>query len=380
MRNIYLYYLIKFFWNFWLTLAIWTFFLTNYNSLNYSQAFFVMLLIWIIAFLFEIPSWAWCDRLWRKKIYLLWIIVSILWYLLWTFFWNFYIFIIAAILKWIWMAMNSGNIEAMIHDELSQNNKQDNYYKIQSNGHILMFVARFFWSLLSWILFLQSATLPYKITILFLIIEFLLVILIKTPKQVCSIKSTKTHYKESIKFFLDNKKIWIIILFLVMYCWFSNIYWFTYQIFFQNINISIQTIWWIFALAWIFSAVWSYVIKEIKDKLDDKSIVLSIYFLWSIWWIMYLFNNIYLWVFWVIISSIVAWMIIPFWNSIILQKAIDDKKSTLLSIFSAWITFSFWVLNIIVWVLLDKTNIINIYFITVLFIIILWILSLIKIN
>lgn len=380
MNNIYLYYLIKFFWNFWLTVAIWTFFLTNYNTLNYSQAFFVMLLIWIISFLFEIPSWVWCDKFWRKKVYIYWIIMSIIWYYLWTFFWNFYIFIVAAILKWVWMAMNSWSIEAMVHDELTLRNNEKLYYKIQSNWHILMFIARFFWSILAWFLYLKSPQLPYELTIFLLFIELILASLIKSPRQDLCNTNTFSHYKKSFNFFIENKVLWKIILFLVLYCWFSNIYWFTYQIYFKNINLSIQTIWWIFAMAWLFSAIWSYVIKEIKEKLNDKTIILTIFSLWSFAWILYLFQNIYISIFWVLISSIVAWMIVPFWNSIILQKAHKDNKSTLLSIFAAWITLSFWILNIIVWLLLDKINIIYIYFITVLFIILTWIISLIKIK
>lgn len=380
MNNIYLYYLIKFFWNFWLTVAIWIFFLTNYNTLNYSQAFFVMLLIWIISFLFEIPSWAWCDKYWRKKVYIYWIILSIIWYLLRTYFWNFYIFVIAAIFKWIWMAMNSWSIEAIIHDELTLKNKENQYYKIQSNWHILMFIARFFWSILAWFLYIKSPILPYQLTIILLIIELILALFIIPPKQDYCNSSTFSHYKNSLIFFKENKYIWKIVLFLILYCWFSNIYWFTYQIYFKNINLSTQSIWWIFAMAWLFSAIWSYVIKEIKEKINDKLIISTIFFLWSLAWILYLFENLYISIFAVLISSIVAWMIVPFWNSIILQKSPKNNKSTLLSIFSAWIMLSFWILNIIVWILLDRIDIIYIYFFTVFSIIILWILSLIKIK
>lgn len=381
MKNKYLYYIISFIWSFYFSVAIWSFFLTNYNNLSYSQAFFVLLLSWIVSFIFEIPSWSWCDRFWRKKMYLLWSTIAIFGLIIWTFTWNFYLFILSAIIKWLWFSMQSWNLEALIHDELVENNKEDEYKNIQANSYILLFISRFIWAIVWWYLYKINPTFPYLLTIFFAIIEILLVLLLKNPKQILSkAENNYIHTKEVIKHFKSNKNILYFIVILSLYSWFWNIFWFTYQIFYKDIWVSITTISIIFSITWLFSAIWSHLIKNIQNKFDSKQILLILYGFWVIWWSLFLFKNLELSILWIIINSILAWMIMPFWNNLLIKNSIDDKKSTILSVFSAFLTFSYAWLNIIIWFLLDKFWISVIYIFTNLIIFLLFFITYFKYN
>ena len=321
------------------TTSVWAFFFTSYLNFSFHTALILTVLSGIVSFLFEIPSWAWADKFGRKKLYLLGLFLIILSFSIWVFAKEIYLFVISAILNWIWFAITSGNLEAIIHDSLEEEKQEDKYKDIQANAYIWIFLGRAFSSVLAWYLFVLSPFFPIYATILSYVLALILIFFVEDKWQKLSEeKSTKIHVQKSVNFIFSNKFIFnfIIILALISSVW--NIYWFTYQPYFKQIWISIENIGFLFAITWIFSAIWANLIKKLQDKYTEKQIIFLMIFIIFISWVLFYSFSIIWAILWLILISIMFGFIMSFWNNVLIKKSPKTQKSTILSIFSFAIT------------------------------------------
>ncbi len=195
-KNIYLFYIISFLQACIFTTPIWSFFFTSYLNFSFSTALNLIILSWIVSFILEIPSWSWADRYWRKKMFILWILLSVISFSIWTIFTTLIAFIFAGIIQWISIALISGNFEALIHDSLEHKKQTNRYKDIQSNAYTGIFLWRAFSSLTAWFLFTVSPLLPIYATIISYILILVLLIFVKESKQnIASQDNTKQHIK-----------------------------------------------------------------------------------------------------------------------------------------------------------------------------------------
>jgi predicted MFS family arabinose efflux permease len=338
-KNIKLFYLINFLQACIFTTAIWSFFLTWFLTFSFSTALAIILVSSVVSFIFEIPSWAWADKFWRKKLFWLGIIFIILGFSFWIIFNSFYFFIFSQILIWIWYAITSGNLEALIHDNLEFNNLEKKFKDIQANAYIFLFMWRALSALVSWYLFVLNPYLPIYLTIIAYILILLFLFFINDKWQKLSKEiNTTIHIKSSLKFILKERFIFYFIIILALFTATWNIYWFTYQPYFERIWISIENIWILFAITWIISAFWSFFIKKIQDYFTEKQIIFIMNILLIISSILFLQFSIFSAIIWLLIISIFFWFIMSFWNNVLIKKSPKTHKSTILSIFSFLIT------------------------------------------
>ncbi len=380
-RNTYLFYAIEFLSACIFTTAIWAFFFTSYLAFSFSTALVLTVLSGFISFLFEVPSWAWADKFWRKKIYFLWLIFIISWFSIWIFAESIYLFVISAIFQWIWFAITSWNLEALIHDYLELQWKESNYKDIQANAFIYIFIWRALSSLVAWYLFIINPLFPvYGTIVAYSIIFFLLFFIVDKWQKLENNHSTKTHIFTWIKFIFKNNFLFyfVTIVALISATW--NIYWFTYQPYLKYIWISIEHIWILFALTWIFSALWAYIIKKLQDNFDEVEIVNISLFLAILAAVWMQFFNIYWALFWIIINSILAGFIMSFWNNVLIKKSPKTYKSTILSIFSLFITIWYVSFSIIAWYILTYTWFEKLYFWVLMLIIWVFIFSILRLK
>lgn len=380
-RNIRLFYIISFLKACIFITSIWTFFFTTYLTFSFHTALIIIILSGIVSFIFEIPSWAWADRFWRKKMYFLGISLIILSYSFWLFSKDLYLFIFSAILNWLWFAITSWNFEALIHDSLEGKWKWDKFKDIWANSYIFIFSWRTFSSLLAWYLFVINPLLPIYFTILAYILVFILLFFVIDWWQIKSHSlDTKTHIKEWFRFLLKNYFLlyFIIIISLISSIW--NMYWLTFQPYFKQIWFSIENIWIIFAITGVFSALWAYFIKKMQDIFTEKNIIFIMLFLLFISWFLIQFFNIYLAVIGVIIISITLGFVMSFWNNVLIKKSPKTHKSTILSIFSFAITILITIFLIISWFIVDHFWLFKLYLWNIALIILLFIFSIIKLK
>ena len=380
-NNIYLFYIIEFLGACIFTTAIWTFFFISYLTFSFSTALVLTVLSWFISFIFEVPSGVWADKYWRKRMYFLWIFLIILGFSIWIFSKNIYLFVFSSSLNWIWFALISWNLEALIHDSLELQKKENKFKDIQANWYIAIFSWRALSSLLAWYLFVINPLFPVYGTIIAYILIFLLLFFINDKWQQKSKNSSlKNHMFTWFKLLIQDKFIFyfVIIITLISSIW--NIYWFTYQPYFKYIWISIENIWILFALTWFFSALWAHIIKKLQDKFNEKEIIFISLFLLLISAIWLQFFNIYWALFWLIIISIMFGFIMSFWNNVLIKKSPKTHKSTILSIFSLFITIWYVIFSVWAWYILDYIWIEKLYFWTIILIIFLIIFSLVKLK
>jgi len=380
-RNIKIFYIISFLEACIFTTSIWVFFFTSYLTFSFHTALIITILSGIIAFIFEVPSWAWADKFWRKKMYFLWISLIILSFCFWLFSKELYLFIFSAILNWLWFAITSWNFEALIHDSLEEKWKWDNFKDIWANAYIAIFSWRTFSSLLAWYLFVINPLLPIYFTILAYILVFLILFFIVDWWQKKSHSlDIKTHIKEWLQFLFKNKFLFYIIIIISLISSIWNIYWFTYQPYFKQIWFSIENIWILFAMIGVFSALWAHFIKKMQDVFTEKKIIFIMILLLFISWICIQFFNIYLAILWVVIISIVFGFVMSFWNNVLIKKSPKTHKSTILSIFSFTITIWYVSFSIISWFIVDHLWIFELYIWNIILILLLFIFSIIKLR
>lgn len=380
-KTIYTFYWIRLFETFVFTTAIWSFFFTDYLHFTLWQAIFLITFSWIISAFFEVPSWAWADRFWRKKLFLIWTALVIIELIFWIFTKNFFSFILAEITAWIWSAIMSGNLEALVHDKLEEEWKENEFKNITANSYSIIFVSRALASSVSGFLFILNPVLPVLLTLVSYIIIFLLTLNLDEPKQILSEhKDNFSHLKETLNFLKKQRIILFFMIILWILCWLWNIYYFTQQPFLKSVWFNIETIWVLFTIWALSSALWSYIFKKISNKLDEKQILNIMLVMVLISWILYILPWKTLVIIWMIILSIEAWFLMTFWNNFIIWKAPKNQKSTILSVFSLMITFWYSFFNIILSLVIDKTWIFNIYLVNIFLIILLIIFNLFTFN
>lgn len=383
-KNILLFYLINFLEACVFLIPIWYFFFVNFLNFWIWNAILINTISWLVTLLFEIHSWSWADKFGRKKMYLIWLLLSFIWFSFYIWSWELYLFFIASFFVWVWYAFTSWNLEALIHDNLEDEWKIENYNKIQSNQYIIFFVWRAFSSLIAWYLFFYNEYLPVYATLICYFIAIILLLFISSPDQKISNNSTDfNHIKKALYYLKEKKEMLFMIIFLwFFFSWIWNIYWYTYQPYLEQIWINIKDIWIIYFIISIFSALWSYIIKNIQDKIWSFNI-LNFMFIWLII-ISFLFsflNNTY-WLIAIILLSILFGFVMILWNTFLIHKSLKTHKSTILSIFSfawsIWYFFfwtTFWYIVEIFW--LEKTY--NFLPFLIIFVFIIW-LFFYKIN
>jgi len=354
-KNIYLFYAIEFFTSCVFSLPIRYFFFVNYLHFWIWIAIFIRTLAWFIEVFFEVPSGWWADRYGRKKLFFIGMLSLIIGFSFYIFFKQSYYFIFSAIFIWFWYAVTSWNLEALIHDNLDELWKWDDYDKIQSNQSIFMYLWRASSSFFAWYLYFYAETLPYIATIICFFVAIILVFFIHSPKQELSQESNNiTHMKKAFLFLSKKINMIMIIMFVgFILSWIWNIYWFTYQPYLEKIWININNIWIIYFFVSIFSASGSFIIKNIKLKFDIFEIMK--YMLLILFFISLMFHyidNIF-WIIPIMLLSVWFWFITFLWNTYLIKASPKTHKSTILSIFSLSVSLGYFIFWSISWYIVE---------------------------
>ncbi len=350
-KNIYLFYAITFFESCIFYVPIWYFFFVNYLNFWVWDAILINTLVWLFSLLFEVHSWWWADRYGRKKVYFLWLVVILFSFSFYLWATELYLFLISSSLMGLWYSLISWNLEALIHDNLEEQERGQEYDKIQSNQYIIMYIWRAFSCLAAWYLFLMWELVPYIATIICYIFVILLVIFIHSPKQAISKEiSDYAHIKKALLFLFGKKNLLlVIILAWIIFSWIWNIYWFTYQPYLEKIWMDIKDIGIIYFLSALLSSLWSYIMKKIWVKMDTFSllkIMLSGLFLSSLMYVY--FDNLF-WLIPIVIMAVLFWFVMILWNTYLIKVSPKTHKSTILSIYSFAVSLWYFTFCTIAW-------------------------------
>lgn len=370
--NIHYFYFLRFLETCVFTTAIWSFFFTDYLHFSFGNGLFLITLTGIVSLLFDIPSWAWADRFWRKKVYVCWTLLLMMEMIIWYTSQNYYVFIFWSILAWIGSAMISWNLEALIHDDINEKRGKVEFKNILASSYIMVFLWRAFATSVSWFLFIIHPLLPVFATFLCLCLISMLVSRMHESKQILSFHiSTLSHLEETWKFLKDHKSIGLFIILVSTLSGIWNVFYFTQQPYYLFLWFNIPSIGILFTLWALSSALGWYTFKHISSWFSENQILSILEIMTLLAAGCFVFFTPETAIIWVIVLSLMFGSIMTFWQSYVIERVPKHQKSTILSIFSASITFSYSLSNLCLIFLTDTVSLTTLYQIQVFLIVIL---------
>lgn len=152
----------------------------------------ILLAVWsITSFILEVPSGVIADKFSRKHILFFAQIARIIGYACWIFSPNFIGFLIGFIFWGVKSAFTSGTFEALVYDELKQNNQEHEYTKIIGRTKSLSFIAMLLASMGAAVAIHFGYSFVMMISILSLVISSIAIISLPKAKRFESTHESK---------------------------------------------------------------------------------------------------------------------------------------------------------------------------------------------
>ncbi len=128
------------------------------------------------------------------------------------------------------MALSSGALEGIIHDELSERGEESSFERLHSVGYAWLFFGKAVFSLLSGYLYVTHAQLPYAVAAVFAGLAVLLSFSLREPEQAVSEERNDLgQLKKAFSHLLKNPRVLTFLLLIAALSSLGNVYYFTYQ-------------------------------------------------------------------------------------------------------------------------------------------------------
>ncbi len=240
-KNIYVWYVTTFFTYAAFTMPIWVIFNTEVLGLSNTQAFILGILSYGLSAFLEVPTGSWADKFGRARTYQIGTALYILSVAGFIFFNNFFILLVLQIVGALGIAMQSGGLEALVHDSIGGKNKDATYAKVHANKMAIVFASRVLTVLLSGVLFAVNPRAPFVVAtvayILGLAVSFFFKeVRAETPSELSSLD----HIKETLALVFSKKLLVIFLALGVLYTLCSEALFVLYQPYFKSIHINIE--------------------------------------------------------------------------------------------------------------------------------------------
>jgi MFS family permease len=348
-KQILAFYGISFLWGLQFFIPIITFFYVQYIGFSLGWSIFLTTLWGLFIALLEIPTWALVDTYGRKRCYLVWAALSIFATLLAIYITNEWLFVLRTFIYALWVALMSGNLEALMHDNVKENWVQREliFNRIQAHSMQYFFIGRAIAFAVAGILFVMSPLLPL---IAMLIAEIvILVIVYLTIDDAHQHRADKTligHSRKTLRGIYTQRNIFFVIMSLAVISSIGNIYWFTFQPLLESQHMSIEQVGYFYGIYALLSAWGSYMLSRITSRYDIFGMIrvwfflifgvsIGFYIIWNDW--LLLIPGIFL--------AIMFGMVNSVGNSYIIERVNPLQKSTALSIFSVAISVGYFMLS-----------------------------------
>ena len=367
-KNIYLWYLTTFFSYAAFTLPIWVIFNTEVLGLSNTEAFLLGVLPYGLSAIFEIPTGSWSDRFGRARTYQLGTILYVLSVASYIFFADFYVLLFFQVLGGLGLAMQSGGLEALVHDSISGKDKDVLYSTVHGRKMAILFVSRVLTVLLSGLMYGIDPKLPFVVatvtyTIGLVISLFFKEVRLETPTEVSSLN----HIKETFSLILEKKTLVLFFWLVALYSFFSEALFALYQPYFKSIDIQIGQFGIFYAIISAFSALGALSVTGLAKKHNAFRIMLimlvSVLFTLGV-----MLLKVPSLIYFAIIPSAVAFGYLMTLQNTITQKLVSSKhQATAVSIASFVRTFAFLVSVVALGITLDFLSVPNVnLFLTIL--------------
>lgn len=295
----------------------------------------------VFAMIFvEIYSSSWADLLGRKKTIILGSFIYLISIIIFIFIDSPFDVWFSNILMMIGFSIVSGADEAFLVDTLKDANRSDELMKILGDVNSKKYILAAISCLAAGYLYSIDPRLPFILSFPGVLVSFLLVFFFDEPKRLTKVKHSE-HFnlmKVSILFVTNHKALKWVIAYIALITVASKLWFFTYNPYFEVVDLDLKYFGWIFAGLNLVAYMSSKFAYKIEEYLGEKSIL--------IWMILIIAMPMFLMGF--LVSKFAVLLVLmenitrgfrgPFFSKFI-NKHLDSKnRATILSIQSAVIS------------------------------------------
>ncbi|OGF28650.1 hypothetical protein A2331_04260 [Candidatus Falkowbacteria bacterium RIFOXYB2_FULL_34_18] len=312
-------------------------YITNIGKMTLPEMYFMESIVVFGMIFVEIYSSAWADLLGRKKTVVLGSFLTLISIILFSLASSPMLIWVANIFIMIGFAIISGTDEAFLVDGLKENGRFDEFTRI--NGRIMSrrFILIAITSILSGYLYNINPRLPMFLSIPGVLVSLLIAFFFEESKRMQK-ASHKEHFelmKISVLFVANHKKVKWIIGYIALITVASKLWFFTYNPYFELVEIDPKYFGWIFfvlnIVAWI-SSKYAY---KVEQKMSELAVIIILIALIGIPLILMGTFVSYLAIGFIFLENFTRGFREPFFSSFI-NKHLDSKnRATVLSIKAA---------------------------------------------
>jgi MFS family permease len=353
-KNVRLWYLTTFFSYSAFLLPVWVIFNTEYLGLSNTQAFLLGVLPYGLSAFFEIPTGAWSDRYGRAKIYKLGTALYILSVFSLVLFKDFYVLFAFQIVGAIGLAMQSGGLEALVHDSLAEKDRDEQYASINGRRQATLFMSRVVTVLFSGVIYQYDPRAPILASSIMNVIGLAVSFGFEEVRHEIATASTNLkHMKETWKIFTKNRLLLIFLILIAVHSYVSEALFGFYQPYFKSIDVEISSFGFYYAIISSLSAIGAIIVARTLQKIGAY-IVMTFLMLSVVCTLgLLLFQNTVIALVSLVPSSIAFGFIQVTMKTYIQKQTPSRYQATALSIASFAQTIMFFISIIMLGVLLD---------------------------
>ena len=329
------------------------------KGLSFTEIFLLNSAAAITTILFEVPTGAVSDFISRKVSLFIGSIFCFISLFIYIFGANFLAMVIGEIFFSIGLTFRSGTEQAMLYDSLKNNNKENEYTRIEGISRSYTFYAQAFGSLIAGFVYEINIYLPFYISAVFMVVAALISLFYVEPhinKEETKNDSYFNQIAESFKFIFKHKKIMNLILFSAIFWFFYRVGFFYFQPYMEAVNIPVRYFGIIFFIFNIIAAYASKNAQKFVDRTKPRSLM-ALGFLLVLSFVLLSITKLWIGVVFIFMQQLARGFRVPVLQKYINKHIPSSKRATIISIQSLVQSIAIAILGPIAGMLLDNTNI-----------------------
>lgn len=291
----------------------------------------------LVRIVLEVPSGILADKWGRKKVFAISSLFAVFQVILLLYANNFGYFIVASVFSAVSYSFLSGTNTAFFYDTLKQLKKEDKFEKMWARQEIFTQVPLIIAFVSSGFLYKFSPLLPFQLSLIFLLASFLIVLTFKEPEFHKPIEEVNvfTHFKQSMKFILDNSFLRAILIFSVIFSIGSDLSYGYGQIYLKQLALPVVLFGIAYTFKSLFCTVFANIAPSIRKKIDYQGIfALQIILITILFYIMLITNNYFIGAICFVLIAIPHGLFVISKESYVHRHIQSHQRATINSMFS----------------------------------------------
>ncbi|HEY5667851.1 MAG TPA: MFS transporter [Candidatus Saccharimonadales bacterium] len=340
-------------------LPVWVLFGTEQLKLSVTTTTVLFMMVWLLSGVLEIPTGALADRLGRKKMYLVGMVLFSLYPLAYVFELPVVFIALISVVAALGSALRSGTLVALTHDSYRKEGRSDkSYHAFLTNELLGSFVARAISGVAGGALYALNPRAPYIGMFLAYVGMFIVGLYAVDTTTERSTLSNRAHMAETFRQLFKKEMLLVLFGTYIAFQLVGEAIWTAYQPFFVHDGLSAQSIGMLFSVMAILSGAGAFVTKYAMRRIGVHliEVIVAVLILITAAMLFMPSKSVHLWAiapaafaFGVSITPLIATA----------QKLIDQKfHSTVISVISVLQYVVYGIGSLYVGILIDRLGVI----------------------